>query len=290
METLKMTDEIFNWLNHDRFGIAKKQNWEKSSNEWEKVTGLPMDLRWETKIDAEGTLYKLRIVKYQNTEDNSVYAYLSKFYRTDKKPMTKEMEMFRGDLNVFRDKDGIEYYYQMQADTNFYHKPYDEILSMFGLDNKLIDLEKAITISELCKFSNEMAKEKGFWDDYNRILKKLSDDTINMQYFKSLQMSQKLMLVVSELGESMESLRHLKFASLNYQQQQTLADLVNAGELDTYKELFKDLVKDSVEDELADAFIRLGDLCKQFHIDIETHIKLKHAFNGTREKMHGKKF
>ena len=53
---------------------------------------------------------------------------------------------------------------------------------------------------------------------------------------------------------------------------------------------FEALVKDSVEDEIADAFIRLFDLCGFYGIDIEAHIKAKMAYNATRPAKHGKKY
>jgi len=40
--------------------------------------------------------------------------------------------------------------------------------------------------------------------------------------------------------------------------------------------------------ELADAIIRILDLCGALHIDIERCVALKHAYNHTRERRHGK--
>ena len=41
---------------------------------------------------------------------------------------------------------------------------------------------------------------------------------------------------------------------------------------------------------IADAFIRLFDLCGGLGIDIATHVKLKVEYNRTRERLHGKKY
>lgn len=48
--------------------------------------------------------------------------------------------------------------------------------------------------------------------------------------------------------------------------------------------------KDFFEDEIADAFIRLFDLCGYMKIDIEKQLKWKMAYNLTRPKLHGKKY
>ena len=47
---------------------------------------------------------------------------------------------------------------------------------------------------------------------------------------------------------------------------------------------------DSVEFELADAIIRLLDICDFYGIDIEKHIEAKLAYNRTRGYKHGKKY
>ena len=56
------------------------------------------------------------------------------------------------------------------------------------------------------------------------------------------------------------------------------------------KQTFEHHVKDTFEDELADAVIRILDLCGAKGIDIEKHIELKMKYNETRERMHGKKY
>lgn len=65
-----------------------------------------------------------------------------------------------------------------------------------------------------------------------------------------------LMLVVTELSEAMEAHRH--------------AD------------------EEGFAEELADAFIRLFDLCGGFKINIEAAIESKMIYNATRPQMHGK--
>jgi len=67
-----------------------------------------------------------------------------------------------------------------------------------------------------------------------------------------------LMLIVSELGEAMEALRHGDF--LNF------------------------------DEELADVMIRMGDMCGGLGIDLEYAIEKKMAVNAKRPHKHGKQF
>ena len=63
-----------------------------------------------------------------------------------------------------------------------------------------------MNIEELKKQSHEIAVEKGFWKDYE-IANNLTDER-EKQVMKDLFISQKLLLMISELTESMESLRN----------------------------------------------------------------------------------
>lgn len=91
------------------------------------------------------------------------------------------------------------------------------------------------------------------------------------------------MLMVSELSESLESIRKNKFTN-------ELNDNIDNLTDDDFIKYFENNIKDSFEDEISDVFIRLGDLCGKFNINIEKHIKLKQKYNETRDKMHGKNF
>jgi NTP pyrophosphatase (non-canonical NTP hydrolase) len=54
--------------------------------------------------------------------------------------------------------------------------------------------------------------------------------------------------------------------------------------------IFAKDVKDTFEDELADAVIRIADLCGYLNIDLESHIKAKMRYNETRPHKHGKEY
>lgn len=121
-----------------------------------------------------------------------------------------------------------------------------------------------MTLNELSKEIHEYAKQKGFWDSKR-------------------EMGTLLMLIVSELSEAMEADRKVKYAEVT--QFQKNIDLGGNWERN-----FEALIKDRFEDEIADAFIRLFDLCGAMNIDIEYHIKQKLVYNATREYKHGKKY
>jgi len=72
-----------------------------------------------------------------------------------------------------------------------------------------------------------------------------------------------LMLIVTELGEACEADRKGIYG---------------------YEE------KDTFEDEIADAVIRIFDMCGGLGIDLEKQMKWKTEFNKTRKKKHGKKY
>jgi NTP pyrophosphatase (non-canonical NTP hydrolase) len=94
---------------------------------------------------------------------------------------------------------------------------------------------------------------------------------------------EKLMLVVSELGEACEAYRkghYTEKTSLEY-------PFEKLGEKD-FNMMFKLKIKDRFEDEIADSIIRLFDLAGFMNIDIEKHIALKMKYNESRPYKHGK--
>ena len=105
-----------------------------------------------------------------------------------------------------------------------------------------------IDLKELQVESAKIAREHGFktsWDNF----------------------PEKLMLIVSELSESLEEFR--------------------AGRKDVwYRDT--DGKPEGIGMELADVQIRLAELCETLEIDLETCIIEKQEFNKSREFMHGK--
>jgi NTP pyrophosphatase (non-canonical NTP hydrolase) len=104
-------------------------------------------------------------------------------------------------------------------------------------------------------------KEKGFWD-------------------KERNVGEMLMLITSELGEAMEAHRKNRFA--------IRSEINPQKDIEPVK--FEHLIKDTFEDEIADAIIRLLDMCGGLKIDIEWHIIQKLRYNATRPRLHGKQY
>jgi NTP pyrophosphatase (non-canonical NTP hydrolase) len=112
------------------------------------------------------------------------------------------------------------------------------------------------------------ARAKGFWD-------------------KERNVGELLMLVVSELGEAIEAHR----SPLPDRGVSTIeADeaLLLTG-LD-YADWYRRRIKGCFGEEIADAIIRLLDLCGGMEIDIAWHIRAKMKYNATRERLHGKAY
>ena len=113
---------------------------------------------------------------------------------------------------------------------------------------------------------------KGFWEEQNTNI------------------TEKIMLVVTELSEAVEAMRKLSKEELISEIQGNSAT-IEAFDLYGYDHYdFEKFVKDSIGDEFADSIIRILDLCGRLGIDIEGHIKYKMVYNSTRPYLHGKKF
>lgn len=144
-----------------------------------------------------------------------------------------------------------------------------------------------LKLNEACKEQHHLALERGF---------------------EPQPVAVNLMLIVSELSEALEAdrkNRHAKVKAFETQVPIKLIDM-NGGCLivdqatkeyisesmarDMCKSAFERTIKDTFEDEIADAFMRLMDLCGEYNIDIEKHIRLKAAYNQLRPPKHGKAY
>ena len=126
-----------------------------------------------------------------------------------------------------------------------------------------------MNINELSKECHEIALSKGWYDGRKRGIPEL------------------IMLIVTELSEAVEADRNGKYARHNRDLNLKLA---LKPENPQFKTDFKSFIKDTFEDEIADAFIRLFDMCGYLNIDIEKHIRAKIEYNKTREYKHGKRY
>lgn len=112
--------------------------------------------------------------------------------------------------------------------------------------------------------------------------------------FTNFEVPTLLMLIVSEIGEACEADRknnHSNYPLFEY----ALKNIQNSSVLREerkrmYKYCFEKHIKDSFEDEIADAFLRLMDLCGALNIDIEKAIRYKQEYNRLRPIKHGKAY
>lgn len=153
-----------------------------------------------------------------------------------------------------------------------------------------------MNITELVKRAHDNAVSKGFYecencDNTGKVLEVCNYyttcDVCNGKGKAPKNIGELLMLVVSELGEALEAHRKGSLGG-----HACLIDMFDENEKDQNKwnENFRELIKDSLEDELADAVIRIADMCGYLGIDLEKHIELKMKYNATREYKHGKRY
>jgi NTP pyrophosphatase (non-canonical NTP hydrolase) len=120
-----------------------------------------------------------------------------------------------------------------------------------------------MNLNKIAKNIYEGNMKRGFWDEERNV-------------------GETLMLVVTELAEALEAHRSGKLC--------THGDKVAYFESDDLVQGFKSNIKDTFEDEVADAVIRLLDMCGGFGIDIEFHVQTKLMYNASRPYKHGKNY
>lgn len=101
---------------------------------------------------------------------------------------------------------------------------------------------------------------------------------------------QTLMLIVSELSEALEAHRKGRTANRVFFNDEIEMDSDFAPEQQRFKNSFEVAIKDTFEDEIADAAIRIFDLCGGLNIDIDWHIEQKRRYNTLRPHKHGKAY
>ena len=149
-----------------------------------------------------------------------------------------------------------------------------------------------MTITELVEKAHDNAVKHGFYDcpycgtpDDAHHSAQCVDNYFDEDKQKNV--GELLMLVVSELGEALEAHRNDRFAvNVNLYEE----SISRHGNNETAQSIFERDIKDTFEDELADAVIRIADMCGYLGIDIEKHIILKMKYNESRPYKHGKKY
>lgn len=127
------------------------------------------------------------------------------------------------------------------------------------------------TINDLCKQSHDNAVAKGFYE-------------------RKRELPELLMLITSELAEAMEAERNGEMVTLGRQPKaREYADNKNAWSENDIID-FNCNMRGTIEEEIADACIRIFDLCGYYGIDLESWIVAKMKYNATREHKHGKAY
>lgn len=127
------------------------------------------------------------------------------------------------------------------------------------------------TLNELRDSIHKNAVEHGFYDE---------EQKPHSEAVRHAFTAQKIALIHSELSEALEADRKNIHAY----------NRSNADYAQSYCEWFNQKIKDTFEDEIADAIIRLLDLCGAMNIDIETHVEMKMKYNEFRPRKHGKEY
>lgn len=141
---------------------------------------------------------------------------------------------------------------------------------------KTCNLQSCCNLVAICFILKRNLLLGGIMDINELVLKAHSAAKAKGWYDKPRELPELLMLIVSELSEALEADRAGKYCTA-------------APGLMTTKD-FEIHVKDTVQDEIADAVIRIADLCGYLDINIEAHIDMKMRYNETRPKKHGKKY
>lgn len=134
----------------------------------------------------------------------------------------------------------------------------------------------------LSGLAHKNAVDHGFWsgDDERRTAAQVlvdagwsSEEAGKLAFAQGPRLMQALMLVVSELSEAVEDYRDdpLRITEIKYEKDG------------------KDGKPFGFPIELADAVIRLGDLCGRHGIDLGKAVEIKMAYNKTRPMRHGGK-
>ncbi len=120
-----------------------------------------------------------------------------------------------------------------------------------------------MTINELGKTSHENARNKGFYEEIDGLLNHPQLTDKQKKFIHVLWLSNRLMLITSELGEALEGIRHNNYS----------CEPKSGG----------------FGEELADVQIRLAGLAASENLDLEAAIENKASFNRTRTYKHGER-
>lgn len=117
-----------------------------------------------------------------------------------------------------------------------------------------------MAFSMLAVSCHKMAFEKGFWSSYDSAIRMAQMyEPLDTRGIAALASVGRLGLITTEISEAMEAARILRWSG-----------------------------KDSVTEELADAIIRIFDICGKFGLNIGETLLEKMEYNSDRPRLHGK--
>jgi len=164
-------------------------------------------------------------------------------------------------------------------------KEYHSILKSSPQAEKFVQYYEINASNDLTLLQNEI----GEWRDHQGFITKWSN------------FPEKLMLIVSELGEAMEGYRHLKSDFIEDLDKGIVHDRedlecimedsvdFDCEQIKCARSRLKQLGwYDNIKEELADVAIRLLDLCDGLDIDLVEEIHKKMGINEVRQPKHGK--
>lgn len=144
------------------------------------------------------------------------------------------------------------------------------------------------SIKKIAFHANKTANSKGFWDDDNEFIEYLQKNNQEKfaKVFNNYRITTRIALVITELGEAVEAVRTSERRHANMK---AFTRDVLEGDVD-FVDAFIDHLKHTPEEELADAVIRLFDMCEELYPYTWKIMFAKMAYNQTRGRKHGKKF
>lgn len=125
-------------------------------------------------------------------------------------------------------------------------------------------------ISVLGRRAHEIGRNSGFWRDDEWLCDHVPDDEMR-RHVERLVIGHRLALIHSEVTEALECARDQSNPRRTWYREQ-------------------DGKPEGLPFELADAVIRIMDLCEWLNVDLESCIEEKQAFNSGRPMKHGKLF
>lgn len=126
----------------------------------------------------------------------------------------------------------------------------------------------------------------------NQLAEKIYEHNVRQGFYDGpFNVGEKLMFITSELSEALEADRRSEnFDNFSEEQKTIVKNIVEKSSKENFKVHFEANIKNTFEDELADAIIRILDLCAYKKVDINWHIEQKMKYNKTRSFKHGKKY